>query len=114
MGSPASAVTISPDGKRVAASVTNKAGTLLHVFDAANGKELFSLGEHTGAVRSLAFLADNRTLASAGADKTVRLSDVNLLAVIDAHAGGVAGCAFSPMACKPYPAGPTRRSNSGT
>jgi WD40 repeat protein len=93
---PASAVTLSPDGKRVAASVTDAADTQLHVFDAESGKELVSLGEHTGAVSSLAFLADNRTLVSAGADKTVRLSDVNLLSVIDAHAGGVAGCAFLP------------------
>ena len=86
----------SPDGKRVAVAVTDAAATLLRVFDAVTGKELLSLGDHTGAVRSLAFLADNRTLVSASADKTVRLSDVNLLNVIDAHAGGVAGCAFLP------------------
>ena len=88
--------------------------TLLRVFDAASGKELLSLSDHTAAVKSLAFLADNRTLVSASADKTVRLSDVNVLSVIDAHAGGVAGCAFSPTACRPFPAAPTRRSSSGT
>ena len=65
-------------------------------IDAANGKELMSLNEHSGPVASLAFLADNRTLVSASADKTVRLADVNILAVIDAHADGVAGCAFLP------------------
>ncbi len=92
----ATAVAVSPDGKRVAAAVTDADATLVHVFDPATGKELLSLNDHTAAVRSLAFLADNRTLVSASADKTVRLSDVNLISVIDAHTGGVAGCAFLP------------------
>src|SRR5439155_13986251 len=69
LAAPASAVAVTPDGKRVAAAVTDAAGTLLRVFDAATGKEVLSLNEHAGAVKSLAFLADNRTLVSASADK---------------------------------------------
>ncbi len=52
LAAPASAVTISPDGKHVAASVTNAAGTLLRVFDAVSGKELVSLSDHIGPIRS--------------------------------------------------------------
>ena len=42
----------------------------------------------------LAFAADNRTLVSASADKTARISDVGVVTVLEAHAGGVAGIAF--------------------
>ena len=80
----------------MAAAVTDAAGTLLHVYDAVSGKELLALSDPAGAISSLSFLADNRTLVSASADKTVRFSDVNLVTVIDAHAGGVAGCVFLP------------------
>jgi WD40 repeat protein len=42
----------------------------------------------------MTFHADNRTLVTASADKTARLSDVAVLAVFEAHKGGVAGIAF--------------------
>jgi WD40 repeat protein len=90
----ATAAAISPNGQRVAASVTDKAATALRVYDVASGKELLTLADHTGVVRSLGFLADNRTLATASADKTAKLLDVNVLGVIDAHQGGVTGVAF--------------------
>jgi WD40 repeat protein len=90
----ATAAALSPNGQRVAASITDKAGTALRVYDVASGKELLNLADHTGAVRSLSFLADNRTLATASADKTAKLLDVNVLGVIDAHPGGVTGVAF--------------------
>jgi WD40 repeat protein len=90
----ASAAAISPNGVRVAASITDGSGTALRVFDVASGKEMLNLADHTGAIRSLAFLADNRTLVTASADKTAKLLDMNVLAVIDAHAGGVTGVAF--------------------
>jgi WD40 repeat protein len=89
----ASAVALSPNGQRIAAAVTGEKTPQVHVFD-ANGKELFVSAEHGGAIPSLTFLADNRTLVSAGADKIVRLSDVNILATFDAHAGGVTSVAF--------------------
>ncbi len=88
-----SAVALSPNGQRIAAAVTGEKTSQVHVFD-ANGKALAASTEHAGAIPSLSFLADNRTLVSAGADKLVRLSDVNILATFDAHAGGVTSVAF--------------------
>jgi WD40 repeat protein len=90
----ASAVALSPNGQRVAAAVSGEKTSQVHVFDAANGKELLAYDERAGAISSLSFLADNRTLVSAGADKVIRMSDMNVLASFDAHAGGVAGVAF--------------------
>src|SRR5262249_10265219 len=78
---------ISPNGLRVAAGV----GEQIRVFDVASGRELQLLAEHTGVVRSLAFHNDNRTLVSAGADKTARLTDIAVASVLEAHPGGVAG-----------------------
>jgi WD40 repeat protein len=94
MTAAATAITLSPNGQRVAVSVAADKQTLVRVFDLASGKELLAFPEHTAAVHALSFLADNRTLASASADKTARLSDVGVLSVLDAHAGGVAGAAF--------------------
>ncbi|HEY7326545.1 MAG TPA: hypothetical protein VH592_02825 [Gemmataceae bacterium] len=88
----ASAVALSPNGQRIAA-VSGVKTARVHVFD-ANGKELLALPERVGAISSLSFLADSRTLVSAGADKIVRLSDMNILASFDAHAGGVTSVAF--------------------
>src|SRR5207302_7089243 len=67
---------------------------LTQVFAAATGKELQVFADHTAAVRALAFAADNRTLVSASADKTARLSDVGVAAVLEAHAGGVTSLAM--------------------
>jgi WD40 repeat protein len=90
----ASAVALSGNGQRIAAAVTEAKSAQVHVFDAASGKELLVFAEHAGAISSLSFLADNRTLVSAGTDKIVRLSDMNVLASFDEHAGGVASVAF--------------------
>jgi WD40 repeat protein len=90
----ASAVALSPNGLRVAAALPGDKTANVHVFDATSGKEMMTLAQHAGAIRALGFLGDNRTLVSAGADKIVRLSDMNVLAVLDAHAGGVASVAF--------------------
>jgi WD40 repeat protein len=89
----ASAVALSPNGQRIAAAVSGAKTSRVHVFD-ANGKELAVIAEHAGAIPSLSFLADNRTLVSAGADKLVRLSDVNILATFKVHAEGVTSVAF--------------------
>ena len=91
----AETVTLAPNNQRIAVSVPGeKPGEgRVHVFD-GSGKALVVLGEGDalpGAV--LSFLADSRTLL-AGGEKAVNLVDVNILASLDAHAGGVAGVAF--------------------
>jgi WD40 repeat protein len=90
----ASAVTFSPNGSRVAVALTGaKAGQTI-VFETASGRLLQTLADHSGAIAGLAFLDDNRTLVSAGADKVVRLTDVAVLAAFDGHEGGVNSVAF--------------------
>jgi WD40 repeat protein len=90
----ASAVALSADSQRIAAAMADSKSGQVQVYDAASGNELLVFAEHAGAIPSLSFLADNRTLVSAGTDKIVRLSDMNVLAAFDAHAGGVTSVAF--------------------
>src|SRR5439155_3137114 len=65
------------------------AADAVRVFDLALGREVQALPDHAAPVKSLSFLADNRTLLTAAPDKTARLLDVAVLAAFDAHPGGV-------------------------
>ena len=79
------------------------------------GRELQSLPDPAGPVRSLAFLADNRTLVAAGDDKAVSVHDVAVTAALPVHAGGRRR--RRPASRRPRrrsPPGPTRRSSCGT
>jgi WD40 repeat protein len=63
-------VAISPDGKQLAIAAGKN--TVLAV-DAMTGEELFTAVGHTGGVRSVFYSRDSQMIASASADKTVRL-----------------------------------------
>jgi WD40 repeat protein len=96
------AIAMAPDGKTLA-SASRIGG--IRVWDAATGKQLQRLeghvqvAGHQGAVSTLVFLPDSRTLISAGnEDKTIRVWDVangKELRQIGKHENGIA-VALSP------------------
>jgi len=68
-------VAFSPDGARIATASNDKT---VKLWDAATGRELFTLRGHTDSVDGLAFSPDGRILAAASEDGTVRLYLMNL------------------------------------
>jgi WD40 repeat protein len=90
------AVAVSPDGTRLAAG--NKDGSV-HLYNVADGKELFAMPGHAGAVTGVAFHANGQLLASAGSDRTVRFwnpTTGQAVAAFAAHAGAINGLTFNP------------------
>ena len=69
------------------------------VLDPTSGKSVATLAGHVGAIRSLAFTRDGKTLASASFDGLVKLWDVATKterSLMPAHSGGCLSVAFSP------------------
>ena len=99
-------VSFSPDGKTLASGSWDETVRLWdtiksrhRLWDAITGKPLKILKGHTGWIMSVSFSSDGRTLASGGADGTVRLWDVDtghLLKTLPGHAGDVLSVSFSP------------------
>ena len=94
LGAPPQILAFSPNGQRLAVAGEEQKATLLRVFDTNLGRELQMIPDHQGPINSLAFLGDNRTLISGSQDKTMRFSNVGVLAAIEAHPGGVSGIQF--------------------
>jgi WD40 repeat protein len=80
------ALALSGNGQRLALGFDAKG--IVQVVDATTGKEYQRFLDHTGIIRSLAFLPDQRTLLTASADKNASLLDVAATAVFEAHPGG--------------------------
>jgi WD40 repeat protein len=102
---PAQAVAISPNGARLAVAFNQDKANRLRVYDVASGREVQALPDAAGPVRSLAFLADNRTLIAAGEDKAVTVHDVAVTAAFPVQPGGVVGMALHPSAPQAITAG---------
>ncbi len=67
------ALAVSSDGKKLASASEDQ--TII-IWDAASGKDLFTLKGHTGKV-PVAFSKDGSKIPSASADKTVKIWDAN-------------------------------------
>src|SRR5262245_26055726 len=101
---PATRVASSPDGHLVA--TVSGADPLVRVYDVVGLRLLFVLTGHRDAAHGVAF-ADNRTVAAAGADHTVRLwelpdarparpTPVAAYATLTGHSSAVHAVAFHP------------------
>jgi WD40 repeat protein len=92
----ASAVTWSPDGKRLASgSIDGK----VCLWDPITAKKIATLEGHTALVLAVAFSPDGKRLVSGGADFTARIWDVDMqavVAVLQGHAADVNAVAFTP------------------
>ena len=69
---------------------------VVRVWDLATGKELETFAGHTGIIYGVALAADNKTLYTAGADKSVRQWTIAAQRVIAAHEGKANSVVFSP------------------
>lgn len=96
-------VAYSPDGKWLATASGDPgqygAAKLWLAEPSGGGKPVRDLVEGTDAVFAVAFSPDSKVVAAAGADRAIRLWEVesgNLLATIEDHADWVLDLAFSP------------------
>ncbi|MFO0956721.1 MAG: c-type cytochrome domain-containing protein [Isosphaeraceae bacterium] len=96
-------IAYSPDGKWVATASGDPgqfgAATLFKVADDGTPNEPKDLVESTDAVFSVAFSPDGKKLAAAGADRAIRVFEVEtgkLLVTIEDHADWILDLAFSP------------------
>ena len=92
---PVNSTHFSPDGHRIAAGIND--GTV-KVWEAAGGKELFTLRGHNGGVNSVAFSPDGQRLVTGSDDDTARVWEAATgeeLLTRKGHSSPVQSVAFS-------------------
>jgi WD40 repeat protein/serine/threonine protein kinase len=93
------AVRFSPDGKRVAASVTDPSLGRVTLWDATTGRVIGELKGHAGPIINLAFSPDGRRIATASHDRTARVwdaADGREIRTLGTHGDRVNGVDYSP------------------
>jgi WD40 repeat protein len=86
------AVSLSPDGQRVAAGGESPDGKgIVHVWNAESGTPVWSMADHAAEVLAVAFAPDGSSLASASADGHIKLRDSRTGSVARTLAGHVRG-----------------------
>lgn len=94
------ACALSPNGLRLAVAFAEGAVQRVRVYDVATGRELQSFPDAAAAVRSLTFLADNRTLLVAGDDKAITIHDAAVASAFPVVASGIVAAAVHPSAAQ--------------
>lgn len=89
------AVSLSPDGKQLAASATSGE---IRLWYTSNGLQRLTLRGHTGWVRSIAFSPDGQTLVSSSSDHQIKLWNLltGHLKTLQGHTNRVRTVTFSP------------------